>query len=88
MLVPIYGFVQGDTIGVLVFAHDDMTIAGVIEKLRASTSVRVDTGATGSGDARAWELRIGDRVVAPNLTVDEAGLTALDRVDLRRRGAP
>jgi len=51
MLVPIYGFVQGDTIGVLVFAHDDMTIAGVIEKLRASTSVRVDTGATGSG---AW----------------------------------
>jgi hypothetical protein len=77
MLVPLIGFVQGDSIGLLVLAHDDMTIGEVADKLRQSARVRVDIEG-------AWQLRVGDRVPSPTSTVAEAGLNALQRIDLRR----
>lgn len=77
MLVPLIGFVQGDSIGLLVLAHDDMTIDEVADKLRQSARVRVDIEG-------AWEFRVGDRVPSRTSTVAEAGLRALQRVDLRR----
>lgn len=77
MLVPLIGFVQGDSIGVLVLAHDDMTIAQVAEKLRQSARVRVDV----DGE---WELRVADHVPMPDNTVAEAALGPLQRIDLRR----
>ena len=79
MLVPLLGFVEGDSMGLLVLAHDDMTIAEVGEKLRQSARVRVDI-------AGAWELRIDDRVPQPSSTVTDAGLRPLQRIDLRRVG--
>lgn len=84
MLVPLYGFAEGDTMGVMVLAHEGWTIAEVVARLRGSVSLRVDTG----GD---WELRVGDRALPADATVAGAGLCALDRVDLRRvrgGGAP
>ena len=77
MLVPLIGFVQGDSIGLLVLAHDDMTIDEVADKLRQSARVRVDIDG-------AWQLRVGDRAPSPTSTVAEAGLRALQRIDLRR----
>jgi hypothetical protein len=77
MLVPLLGFVQGDCIGLLVLAHDDMTIEQVAEKLRQSARVRVDIEG-------AWQLTVGDRVPAPSSTVAQAGLRALQRIDLAR----
>jgi hypothetical protein len=77
MLVPLIGFVQGDSIGLLVLAHDDMTIDEVADKLRQSARVRVDIEGT-------WQLRVGDRVPSPTSTVADAGLRALQRIDLRR----
>jgi hypothetical protein len=77
MLLPLLGFVAGDTIGLLVLAREDMTIEHVADKLRQSARVRVDI-------AGPWELRVGDRVATPSQTVAEAGLRPLQRVDLRR----
>jgi hypothetical protein len=79
MLVPFYGFVAGDTVGVLVLAHDDMPVAQVIELVRRATAVRVAAGGP-------LELLYEGRVVDPALTVSRAGLRALARVDVRPVG--
>jgi len=76
MLVPLYGFVEGDTMGLLVLARDDMLLSQVADKLRESARTRVN-------DTRAAELVVGHRPMKASLTVTEAGLRALDRVDLR-----
>ena len=78
MLVPLYGFVEGDTMGVLVLSRDDMSVEKVIEKLRESVSVRVDT------DSGSWGLFVGERRLDESESVRQSGLSALDRVDLRR----
>jgi hypothetical protein len=77
VLVPLYGFVEGDTIGLLVLAHPEMTIAEVGRKLAESASVRVSI--------ESWRVLAGSRVLDPRLTVSQAALVPMDRVDLRRR---
>lgn len=81
-LVPLYGFVEGDTMGVLVLAADDMRIETVIANLSQSASPRVAV------DTSAWDLVVDGRVVDREHTVDGAKLVPLQRVDLRRRRPP
>lgn len=81
-LVPLYGFVEGDTMGVLVLAARDMRIATVVANLCQSASPRVAV------DGHAWDLVVEGRVVDPDHTVEGAKLAPLQRVDLRRRHAP
>lgn len=76
MLIPLYGFVQGDTLGLLVLAHDHMTVAEVSERLRESARLRVVRGEPAA-------LVFSGRVLDPALTLRELGLRALDRIDLR-----
>ncbi|HEY8945903.1 MAG TPA: toluene-4-monooxygenase system B family protein [Polyangiaceae bacterium] len=76
MLVPLYGFVEGDTLGLLVLAHDDMSIAEVASKLRDSARLRV-------ANPRPYRL-FADGLPLPSArTVADAGLRPLSRVDLR-----
>ena len=75
MLVPLYGFLKGDTIGLLLLVHDSDTIGELAAKLQQAASVRV---APRPG-ARVF---FRDQRLAPGITVAEAGLTALDRVDV------
>src|SRR5262245_48357196 len=77
MLVPLYGFLEGDTLGLLLLAHHDTRIGDLAEKLRAAAGVRV--GWTG----KAQMLHAGEPL-DPSLTVAESRLQALDRVDVRR----
>jgi hypothetical protein len=79
MLVPLYGFVEGDTLGVLVLAHDTTSVAEVIDKLRASVQLRVDTSGS-------YQLFHAGKALPREHTVARAGLRALDRVDARREG--
>jgi hypothetical protein len=74
-LVPLYGFVAGDTLGVLVLVRDDETIEILAQRLAQAASVRVPPPASTIVVAHG-------RPLAPHLTVAAAGLTALDRVDL------
>lgn len=77
MLIPLYGFLEGDTLGLLVLAHDEMTLAEVAAKLQASASVRV-------APLDRVELVYKGRALDPRQTVADAGLEALSRVDVRR----
>jgi Toluene-4-monooxygenase system protein B (TmoB) len=75
MLVPVHGFVRGDTVGLLVLVHDTDTIAQLARTLVAAAAVRV---------APAPRARVyrGTLELDPTHTVARAGLTALERVDL------
>jgi len=74
-MTPLYGFVQGDTLGLVVVVDERATIAEVVAMLFEAASMRVAP----RPDLR---LRWRDRVLDPDLTVAAAGLEALDRVDV------
>ena len=75
MLVPLYGFVAGDTLGVLVLVQDHETVADLAERLQQAAAVRVAPRSRVSVFSRGTRLDL-------RATVAHAGLTALDRVDL------
>jgi hypothetical protein len=80
MTIPLYGFVEGDTLGVLVIGHADMTIAEVIARLSDAVSARVDP-------AGPWQLFARDAPIPLdqlNKTLADVGLDAFERIDLRR----
>jgi hypothetical protein len=41
MLVPLYGFLAGDTLGVLVLMHDDEHVREIAARLQQAATVRV-----------------------------------------------
>ncbi len=75
MLVPLYGFLRGDTIGMVVLVHDHQTIADVAKVLQQAASVRVKP-------APRARVYVGTHALDSSLTVKAAGLGALDRVDV------
>jgi hypothetical protein len=80
-LVPVYGFVRGDTLGVVVLAHDSDTVAQLGHALLAAVAVRV---------APAPHLRVyrGGLELEPEQPLTQAGVKALDRIDLILEQAP
>lgn len=75
MLVPLYGFVRGDTVGLVVLVQEQDTIREVARVLQEAASVRV----------APWprpRLMAAGRELDPDATVISSGLSALDRVDL------
>ena len=75
MLVPLYGFMRGDTVGLLVLARRDDTIAAVAANLQQAASVRV----TPMEPAHVYYNGIR---LNPEATVGEVGLRALERIDV------
>ena len=75
MLVPLYGFLRGDTIGLIVLVQDHQTVADVAAILQQAACVRV-------APRRRARVYLAGRALDPRLTVAAAGLTALDRVDV------
>jgi len=75
MLVPLYGFLKGDTIGLLVLVHDTDTVRDIGRKLQEAASVRV---APTSGA----EVYFRGSLLSPERTVGDVGLKALERVDV------
>jgi hypothetical protein len=74
-MIPLYGFLQGDTIGLLILAQPDDTIEALAEKLQASAAVRVKP-------LQPVTVIYNQRVLDPLATVARVGLTALDRFDV------
>ena len=81
MLVPLYGFVEGDTMGLLVLAHHDMDMRQVAKLMSDSAAVRV------AQPGAEWEMHVGGQAVSDETTVSELGLDPLARIDLRVRRA-
>jgi hypothetical protein len=80
-LVPLYGFVRGDTLGLLVLVRGGDTVAQLCKTLQEAAQVRVAPW------PRAAVFHDAKRL-APELTVTAAGLLPLDRVDLVPEGEP
>jgi hypothetical protein len=74
-VMPLYAFVQGDSMGVVVLAHSDGTAADLAEKLMQASAVRV---------ARRDKFRVmsGGRILDLGATLRMQGVQSLDRVDL------
>jgi hypothetical protein len=75
MLVPLYGFLRGDTLGLVVLVHDHQTVRELAASLQQAASCRVAP----TVHARVWHA---GRELDLDSTVAQAGLTALDRVDV------
>ena len=75
-MIPLYGFLEGDTIGLLVLADERDTMAGLADKLQRSAQVRVAARSPVHVEVRGSRLH-------PSVTVARAGLMALDRFDVR-----
>ena len=74
-MIPLYGFLQGDCIGLLVLAEEGDTAADLAEKLQSAARIRVR--------ARAKVKVVYQGViVASQTTVGQAQMGALDRFDV------
>jgi toluene monooxygenase system protein B len=80
MLVPLYGFLRGDTIGLIVLVHDHEPVSAIAETLQQAAAVRV------TPRPAAAVFHDGKRL-DPHVSVAQAGLSALDRVDVVAEGA-
>jgi hypothetical protein len=79
-VIPLYGFLEGDTIGLLMLATADEPVGAVMKRLAQAASVRV-------APCASLRLMHEGREVDPTLSVGRAGLKPLDRIDVVR-GAP
>ncbi len=79
MLVPLYGFLRGDSLGLVVLVHDHQRVREVAAALQSAAAPRVAPAASGA-------VYFDGRRLDPDATVAEAGLAALDRVDVIPEG--
>jgi Toluene-4-monooxygenase system protein B (TmoB) len=75
MPIPLYGFMQGDTLGLLILAEEGDSIQTLAAKLQDAASIRV------AGRDHV-QVVYNDKAIDPALTVAQAGLQALDRFDV------
>ena len=81
MPIPLYGFLEGDTVGLLVLAEEGETILELARKLQDAASIRVLR-------QENIDFVYGGQAIDPGITVAEAGLEALDRFDVIWRHKP
>jgi hypothetical protein len=75
MPIPLYGFLQGDTVGLLILADEGETVQTLARKLQDAAGLRV---------ARRDHVQLvyNDKAMDPALTIAQAGFEALDRFDV------
>ncbi|MBI2376477.1 MAG: hypothetical protein HYV07_20955 [Deltaproteobacteria bacterium] len=75
-VIPLYAFVEGDTIVTLLLASTSTTMRELIAHAERSAGVRLGPG------TRRWVV-FGGVSIRPEVTVRKAGMGALDRFDVR-----
>jgi hypothetical protein len=80
MPMPLYGFLEGDTLGLLMLAEEGETVLQLTRRLQDAANIRV---------ARSdnVDFLYDGKIIDPVLTVAQAGLKGLDRFDVIRRHA-
>lgn len=75
MPIPLYGFLQGDTIGLLILAEEGESLQVLARKLQDAASLRV---------ARSDAIHVvcNNKAMDLKMTVAESGLKPLDRFDV------
>ena len=79
MAIPLYCFVRGDTLGLVVLSPETESVDELALRLARAAAPRV----TLEGDLRIMHR---GKLLRGELTVREAGVVALDRVDLLTEG--
>ena len=74
-MIPLYGFLEGDTLGLLVLAEPEETVSELARKLETAAGLRV-------APRRSLRVLFRGQAMNPRLTVALAGMTALDRFDV------
>ena len=74
-MIPLYGFLEGDTIGLLILADEADTVATLIDKLQTSARVRVEP-------RKKLKLLHNGQMLDAEVTVGQARIEALDRIDV------
>ncbi len=74
-MIPLYGFLEGDTMGLLILADEGDTVATLIEKLQTSARVRVEP-------RKNLNLLHNGQMLDAQITVGQARIEALDRFDV------
>ena len=74
-MIPLYGFLEGDTIGLVVLADEGDTVATLIDKLQTSARVRVQP-------RKNVRLLHNGQMLDGQVTVAQARMEALDRIDV------
>ena len=77
MPVPLYGFMEGDTIGLLIVADEQESVRSLAGKLRDAASLRVD-------GSSILDVVYRGMVLDPESTLAQADFKPLERFDLRR----
>ena len=77
MPLPLYGFVEGDTIGLLIVADEQESVGSLAAKLRDAASLRVDGSCN-------MEVVYRGIVLDPDSTLAQADFKPLQRFDQRR----
>jgi hypothetical protein len=75
MPIPLYGFLQGDTVGLLILAEEGDTLQALARKLQDAASLRV-------AGRDSVEVVYNGKIMDPTMTVAQSGLQALDRFDV------
>lgn len=77
MPIPLYGFLEGDTIGLLIVAEENETVQDLAQKLQDGASIRV-------APREKVQVIYQERVLDPELTLAQTGFAALERFDVIR----
>ena len=75
--MPLYGFLEGDTLGLLILAHPGDRVAELAEMLMSAALVR-------AAPLPAFAVMHGGQPLDQSRTLREVGLKALDRFDVVR----
>jgi hypothetical protein len=81
MPIPLYGFLEGDTLGLLMLAEEGQTILELARQLQDAASLRVLRN-------DRIDFVYDGKAIDPALTVAQAGLQPLDRFDVIRTVKP
>ena len=76
MVLPLYGFMEGDTLGLLILADESESVRSLAGKLRNAASLRVDSSSR-------MEIIYRGIVLDPDSTLAQADFKPLQRFDLR-----
>ena len=79
MPIPLYGFLEGDTLGLLMLAEEGETVLELARKLQEAASLRV-------ARIDKIDLVYNGKAIDPGITVAQAGFQELDRFDVISRG--
>jgi hypothetical protein len=78
MPLPLYGFMEGDTIGLLIVADEQESVQSLASKLQEAASLRVESGEN-------VEVVYRGTVLDPKATLKQAELKPLQRFDVRSK---